>query len=839
MSISDILGTHVVSNAWMNTDADPATNAPGHAGMSQADIFTLAANAGSDIVRVPLSLRDAVRNADGSYTLPTWQIDAVILPILTDAAARSAAGQPVKVILELGETPAGMAANDFANIAGASRAFVDAVYTALPTLAPKIAAWEIGNEPNEIHIGLYRAKPNDFADYVSAVANAVSPLETKFGTAINVVVGAIAYNDYSYMSAVFNRLGSNPNIDGFAIHPYTYSPQQNQIDGPATSADYRSKRPTDWTDLNGLQDNNDFQGAIYNLQQLMRDHGYGGKGLWITEVGVPSWIGFRNPGPDGRDDQGRWTAEALGVLDAWGNPDLKSVVIHSTLDYQVGSYNNQFNIFDGNPANNNDGSDGEVTFGLFERMVAGGPITAKAAAYVFSAYEGNFAPPAALFPESMAAVLARMRVTVGTDQGETIDRSAVGSGTGLANGAIVLAKGGIDTILGSAFDDSLFGGDGNDTIHGNGGADRIYGGTGNDTLYGDAGNDDIYGNIGDDIITAGTGVNRVDGGTGHDTLVLSGRASDYQITGDGKHFKVVGLGETTDAWNVERVYFTGDAAAREMALGDDNRGNGLGPSAPGTSETLFQDVPATQWLTGKGTADVFVISAASTGYQAGPTLDHTGIVVWNGAKFDILTGFETLRFTDRDVVADAAGRFVIQPGDVANYGIATEALQYDTAVTQWVTGVGANDVFVYGTSSAGFQAGPTLDGTGVVVWNGAKFDILNGFETLRFTDKDVKAGANGQFDIAGAAGGGSGTGAGTGAGTAETVVLDDPAVTQHLTGTTAADVFKLNGNAADYGYGRAQDGVGVVVWKGAAFDVLHGFETLRFIDHDVSITSLF
>ena len=94
MSIDDRLGTHVISNDWLNLDGDPATNAPGHAGLTQPDIFALAANAGSDIVRVPLSLRDASRNPDGSYTLPTWQIDFVIRPILEDAAARTAAGEP-------------------------------------------------------------------------------------------------------------------------------------------------------------------------------------------------------------------------------------------------------------------------------------------------------------------------------------------------------------------------------------------------------------------------------------------------------------------------------------------------------------------------------------------------------------------------------------------------------------------------------------------------------------------------------------------------------------------------------------------------------------------------
>ena len=827
MSITTILGTHVLSNSWMNSDGNPATNAPGHAGLSQVDIFDIAADAGSDIVRLPLSLRDAVRNADGSYTLPTWQITSVIQPILQDAADRAAAGRPVKIIMELGETPAGVAANDFATIAGASRAFVDAVYTALPGLTSHIAAWEIGNEPNEIHIGLYRNKPLDFADYVAAVANAVTPLEAKHGTPIDIVVGAIAYNDYDYMAAVIDRLEGNRNIDGFALHPYTFSPQQAQIDGPASSPDYRSKRPTDWTTASGPQDDNDFQGAIYNLQQLMNANGFAGKGLWITEVGVPSWLGFRNSGPDGRDDQGRWTAEALGVFEAWDNANLEAVVIHSTVDFQTGVYNDAFDIFDGNPANNNDGSDGEGSFGLFERYYDGGPVTAKAAAYVFAAYQGDFAPSAALFPEGVSAALARMRIVIGTDLAATTDLSARNGGDGLTNGWIALGKGGADSIIGSAFDDSLFGGDGNDTVRGGSGGDRIYGGSGNDTLQGETGNDDLYGNTGDDAINAGTGWNRVNGGTGRDTLVLQGRAADYQISGDGGHLVVDGLGETTNAYDVERVYFIGDAAERALANADETRGNGFGSSTPpGPQETLYQDVAATQWLTGQSSADVFVIGASSANYHAGQTLDGSGIVVWNGAKFDILTGFETIRFSDKDVTADAAGRFLVTPGDAANYPGSGEALHYDTAATQWVTGTSGNDVFVYATSSAGFQAGPTVDGTGIVVWNGAKFDILTGFETLRFSDKDVTAGANGQFVIGG------------GAGQTETVVLDNPFATQHLTGGSGLDVFELDGGAADFGVARTQDGTGVVVWKGAAFDVLHGFETIRFDDRDVQTSDL-
>ena len=198
----------------------------------------------------------------------------------------------VRVFLELGDTPLGVSNTDYATIAGASGAFVDAVYSALPGLAGTIAAWEIGNEPNEINIGLYQNQPEAFADYVASVAAAVKPLEAKFGVDIPVVTGAIAYNDFGYMTAMFQRLGFNPNIDGFGIHPYTFAPDQSQVDGPPDSPFVRSRRPTDWTDQFATQDENDFQGALYNLQGLMNQYGYQDAGLWITEVGVPSWNGL-------------------------------------------------------------------------------------------------------------------------------------------------------------------------------------------------------------------------------------------------------------------------------------------------------------------------------------------------------------------------------------------------------------------------------------------------------------------------------------------------------------------------------------------------------------------
>ncbi len=146
--------------------------------------------------------------------------------------------------------------------------------------------------------------------------------------------------------------------------------------------------------------------------------------------------------------------------------------------------------------------------------------------------------------------------------------------------------------------------------------------------------------------------------------------------------------------------------------------------------------------------------------------------------------------------------------------------------TQWLNGTSNNDVFVVHGNSRDYNAGPTQDGKGIVVWNGRNFDILKGFEVLRFDDKDVKANASGQFDIHGQT---TGTGE---------KLYQNVAGVQHLTGTSAQDVFVVGAKEAGYHYNKAQDGIGIVVWKGMDFDILHGFETIRFTDHDVQIASI-
>jgi hypothetical protein len=150
---------------------------------------------------------------------------------------------------------------------------------------------------------------------------------------------------------------------------------------------------------------------------------------------------------------------------------------------------------------------------------------------------------------------------------------------------------------------------------------------------------------------------------------------------------------------------------------------------------------------------------------------------------------------------------------------AGETLYQNTSVTQILTGSSPNDIFVLGGSSTGYQWGPTQDGNGIVIWNNAGYDILFGFEQLRFTNKSV--------NIAPPSG---------------NVVQDDPELVQHLTGKGTNDIFAINGPSTDYQWGKTAAGTGIVIWTVSAtddtYDILNGFEKIQFTDQTVDVSGL-
>ena len=75
----------------------------------------------------------------------------------------------------------------------------------------------------------------------------------------------------------------------------------------------------------------------------------------------------------------------------------------------------------------------------------------------------------------------------------------------------------------------IVGTDFDDTIYGTANADEIYGRKGHDTLFGGAGNDWLFGEEGDDLLCGGIGADRLDGGIGSDTADYTNSAAGVNV----------------------------------------------------------------------------------------------------------------------------------------------------------------------------------------------------------------------------------------------------------------------------------------------------------------------
>ena len=155
-------------------------------------------------------------------------------------------------------------------------------------------------------------------------------------------------------------------------------------------------------------------------------------------------------------------------------------------------------------------------------------------------------------------------IVVNGDLGDnSVDLGSVTS-TSFTNGGgvavTVNALGGNDSVIGSAFADTLSGGDGADSIFGGPGNDRVFAGAGNDLvdggvgdnqLFGDAGSDTISGLFGRDLIRGGDGDDLLNGGNGFDTLfgdrgddtINGGNGNDTVFAGAGRDFVSGGSGD--------------------------------------------------------------------------------------------------------------------------------------------------------------------------------------------------------------------------------------------------------------------------------------------------------
>lgn len=100
-----------------------------------------------------------------------------------------------------------------------------------------------------------------------------------------------------------------------------------------------------------------------------------------------------------------------------------------------------------------------------------------------------------------------------------------------------------DTISGGSGHDYIDGGMSNDKLYGNDGRDTIYGGDGNDYIDGGADNDSLFGGNGNDIIHGGAGDDYIEGGKGNDRLYGDAGVNTFHFSvGDGNDIIYSGVG---------------------------------------------------------------------------------------------------------------------------------------------------------------------------------------------------------------------------------------------------------------------------------------------------------
>lgn len=149
----------------------------------------------------------------------------------------------------------------------------------------------------------------------------------------------------------------------------------------------------------------------------------------------------------------------------------------------------------------------------------------------------------------------------GTEDNDYIDCSSGKITAGIltypiSHRVVIDGMDGDDTLFGSIYDDTIYGGAGNDEINGYLGDDDIYGASGNDIIYGDTGNDEIrggdgvdiiYGESGNDIVYGDGDSDFLYGGSGNDTIYggtdadeVFGEGGDDELHGDGGDDLVVG-----------------------------------------------------------------------------------------------------------------------------------------------------------------------------------------------------------------------------------------------------------------------------------------------------------
>lgn len=229
------------------------------------------ADAGANAVRIDISWSSLETEGKGRYS--PWYVDKA------DAIFRRANERGLKIVAVLWSTPCWASAapeslkqdcsgawwnRDVDRYApGDMNDFGDAAQFVANRWGSQLAAIEIWNEPNlEDQYALRAADP---ARTSAELQKAAYPRIKAHAPHLPVLAGVLSGSDGEFLKSLY-RHGIGGHHDGISIHPY------NEWRDPDDAWQEEWKR---WSFLRGIP----------WIHQIMREHGDGDKGVWLTEFG--------------------------------------------------------------------------------------------------------------------------------------------------------------------------------------------------------------------------------------------------------------------------------------------------------------------------------------------------------------------------------------------------------------------------------------------------------------------------------------------------------------------------------------------------------------------------
>jgi Ca2+-binding RTX toxin-like protein len=216
----------------------------------------------------------------------------------------------------------------------------------------------------------------------------------------------------------------------------------------------------------------------------------------------------------------------------------------------------------------------------------------------------------------------------------------------------------IESLTGSAF---------NDTLTGNNGANSLLGGDGNDTLVGLGGNDGLFGNNGNDVLIGGVGADTHSGGTGSDT-------ASYQTAA---------AGVTANLANA--ALNAGEAAGDTYNSIENLTGSAFGDNLTGNNgANVILGGNGNDTLTGGGGNDTI------NGGNGNDTVN-------GGLGNDSLTGGAN----NDNFLFNTALNAVTNVDDITDFNFVNDTIQLENAIFNAIVGVGVLSAAQFTANAAG------------------------------------------------------------------------------------------------------------------------------------------